>query len=161
MPEDNTIQGHAAHVKVAENLGIKDRIDRPIKVVFLGAGSMFLEPLSKDVLNIGGADEGQFALVDIDQDRLEMAEALTKIVVERMGKSGGWSVTATTDRREALAGADYIINCIEVSGENCVRFDNGIPLRYGVDQCIGDTIGPGGLYSLFEQTLFLRSLLFL
>ncbi|MDY7011949.1 MAG: alpha-glucosidase/alpha-galactosidase, partial [Planctomycetota bacterium] len=42
--------------------------------------------------------------------------------------------------------ADYIINCIEVSGEDCVRFDNGIPLRYGVDQCIGDTIGPGGLF---------------
>ncbi len=143
---DTTKQGHAAHVKVAENLGIKDRIDRPLKVVFLGAGSMFLEPLAKDVLNIGGADEGEFALVDIDLERLEMAEALTKIVIERMGKSGSWTVTATTERREVLPGADYIINCIEVSGADCVHYDNGIPLRYGVDQCIGDTIGPGGLF---------------
>ncbi len=147
MPEKDTeIKGHAAHVKVAENLGIKDRIDRPVKVVFLGAGSMFLEPLVKDVLSIGGADEGEFALVDIDADRLGPAEVLTGLVIERMGKGGGWTVSATAERREVLAGADYIINCIEVSGADCVRFDNGIPLRYGIDQCIGDTTGPGGLF---------------
>ncbi|MCK4626171.1 MAG: alpha-galactosidase [Phycisphaerae bacterium] len=144
--EVNAKQGHAAHVKVAENLGIFDSVQRPLKIVFLGAGSMFLEHLAKDVLGIPGADEGEFALVDIDRERLEMAEALTKIVIERMGKSSGWTVTATTERREVLAGADYIINCIEVSGAECVHYDNGIPLRYGVDQCIGDTIGPGGLF---------------
>ncbi len=152
-------QGHAAHIKLAENIGIKDRIDRPIKVVFLGAGSMFLEPLVKDVLNIPGADEGEFALVDIDRKRLEMAEAFTRIVVERMGRKSGWTVTATTERREVLPGADYIINCIEVSGEECVRFDNGIPLRYGVDQCIGDTIGPGGLFKALRTVpVFLEAL---
>ncbi len=144
--EDTESRGHAAHVKVAKNLGIFDSVQRPVKVVFLGAGSMFLEPLTKDVLNIPGADEGEFALVDIDGDRLEMAEALTKIIIERMGKAGGWSVKATTERREVLAGADYVINCIEVSGKDCIHLDNGIPLRYGVDQCIGDTIGPGGLF---------------
>jgi len=45
-----------------------------------------------------------------------------------------------------MAGSDYLINCIEVSGLECVRFDNDIPLKYGIDQCIGDTIGPGGLF---------------
>ena len=45
-----------------------------------------------------------------------------------------------------LPGSDYIVNCIEVSGLACVRFDNDIPAKYGVDQCIGDTIGPGGLF---------------
>jgi alpha-galactosidase len=50
------------------------------------------------------------------------------------------------DRRKALPGSDYIINCIEVSGLECVRHDYDIPARYGVDQCIGDTIGPGGLF---------------
>ena len=39
-----------------------------------------------------------------------------------------------------------INNCIEVSGLECVRYDNDIPLKYGVDQCIGDGIGPGGLF---------------
>jgi alpha-galactosidase len=38
------------------------------------------------------------------------------------------------------------VNCIEVSGLDCVRFDNDIPAKYGVNQCIGDTIGPGGLF---------------
>jgi alpha-galactosidase len=53
---------------------------------------------------------------------------------------------ASTDRRQVLLGSDYLINCIEVSGVECVRFDNDIPAKYGVDQCIGDTIGPGGLF---------------
>ena len=62
-----------------------------------------------------------------------------------MGKEDSWTVTATSDRRKAFVGADYLVNCIEVSGTQAVRFDNDIPLKYGVDQCIGDTIGPGGL----------------
>ena len=45
-----------------------------------------------------------------------------------------------------LAGTDYIIICVEVSGTGTVRFDNDIPLKYGISQCIGDTIGPGGLF---------------
>ena len=45
-----------------------------------------------------------------------------------------------------MKGSDYIVNCIEVSGTSCVRSDNDIPARYGIDQCIGDTIGPGGLF---------------
>ena len=57
-----------------------------------------------------------------------------------------WTVSGATDRKKVLAGSDYIVNCIEVSGTACVRFDNDIPAKYGVDQCIGDTIGPGGLF---------------
>ena len=62
-----------------------------------------------------------------------------------MGKTN-WKVEASTDRTEVLAGSDYIVICVEVSGTACVRFDNDIPAKYGVDQCIGDTIGPGGLF---------------
>jgi len=138
--------GHAAHTQKADQLGIVDGIRRPLKIVFLGAGSGFLEHLAKDVLNIPGAEQGEFALVDIDPQRLELAEALMKVILEKMGKAGGWKLAATTDRRQVLAGADYVINCIEVSGTGCVRFDNDIPAKYGVTQCIGDTIGPGGLF---------------
>lgn len=137
--------GHAAHTKKADNLGITEAVSRPLKVVFMGAGSFFLEHLVKDVMGIPGADTGEFALVDIDAKRLALAKKLVKVIAGKMGKNG-WKVTATTDRRPALAGADYIINCIEVSGVGCVRFDNDIPAKYGVDQCIGDTIGPGGLF---------------
>ena len=45
-----------------------------------------------------------------------------------------------------LPGTDYVVNCIEVSGVDCVGYDNDIPARYGVDQCIGDTVGPGGVF---------------
>ena len=85
------------------------------------------------------------ALVDIDLKRLELSRQLGEKILEKQQLSG-WKVTATANRLEALPGADYIINCIEVSGTECVRFDNDIPLEYGVDQCIGDTIGPGGLF---------------
>jgi alpha-galactosidase len=57
-----------------------------------------------------------------------------------------WKVSATTDRKKAFRNANYVINCIEVSGVQCVELDNDIPLKYGVDQCIGDTTGPGGLF---------------
>lgn len=140
---DNTT-GHAEHSRRADNLGILPQVDRPLKIVFLGAGSFFLQNLFTDVLNIPGADRGEMALVDVDPVRLELAEQLGRAIAAKMNRA--WTVTASTDRRAVLPGADYVINCIEVSGTACVRFDNDIPLKYGVDQCIGDTLGPGGLF---------------
>jgi alpha-galactosidase len=55
-------------------------------------------------------------------------------------------VQASTDRTEVLEGTDYLINSIEVAGLQNVRHDYDIPMRYRVDQCIGDTIGPGGIF---------------
>lgn len=131
------------HIKKADNLAILASVERPLKIVFLGAGSFFFQSLFVDVLNIPGADRGELALVDIDEPRLELAEKLARKILQQMGRS--WTVTATTDRRKVLPGAHYIINCIEVSGVETVRFDNDIPLKYGIDQCIGDTTGPGGI----------------
>ncbi len=136
--------GHFEHSKKADETGIKDRVSRPLKIVFLGAGSGFFRALFIDTLHIPGADKGEIALVDIDSERLELAQQLAQKIVEKMGVD--WTVTATSDRTAALSGCDYVINCIEVSGTECVRFDNDIPARFGVDQCIGDTVGPGGLF---------------
>ena len=97
-----------------------------------------------DILEVDGLDHGEFALVDIDPERLELAHALVEKLVERSGKD--WKVAASTERREVMAGSDYVINSIEVGGLENVRHDYDIPLRYGVDQCIGDTIGPGGIF---------------
>ena len=132
-----------AKQRLAE-LGMDDQVRRPLKIVFLGAGSFFLQSLFTDVMNIPGADKGEMWLVDIDPERLELARALSEKVAGIMGKK--WKVRATADRGKALKNADYIINCIEVSGMDCVAHDNDIPMKYGVDQCIGDTIGPGGLF---------------
>jgi alpha-galactosidase len=115
------------------------------KVSFIGAGSaVFARQLMTDILAVDGLDEGEFALVDIDAKRLELARGIAERLVELSGKR--WRVRASTDRRELLAGSDYVINSIEVAGLRNVRFDYEIPMGYGVDQCIGDTIGPGGIF---------------
>jgi alpha-galactosidase len=115
-----------------------------IKVTLLGAGSGFTQPLFTDILNIEGLDEGVIGLVDIDAARLAINVRLMRRLLELMGKTA-WRLEASTDRRKILKGTDYLISTIEVSGVACVRYDNDIPLKYGIDQCIGDTIGPGGV----------------
>lgn len=114
-------------------------------ITFLGAGSGFTGPLATDVMQTAAIGGGEFRLVDIDPARLDLSRTLVQLIADRLG-GGRWTVKATTQREEALPGTNYIINCIEVAGTATVRFDNDIPLKYGVSQCIGDTIGPGGLF---------------
>jgi alpha-galactosidase len=114
-------------------------------ITILGAGStMFARQLMTDILQIEGLDEGCFALVDIDPGRLELAHQLAERLVTQSGKR--WSVRASTERLDLLAGSDFIINSIEVAGLANVRHDFDIPMKYGINQCIGDTIGPGGIF---------------
>ena len=114
------------------------------RVAIIGAGSGFTRPLTTDILLLPELESGSFVLVDIDAQRLELAHRLVEKIIELTGKN--WSVEASTDRCKVLGGSDYVINTIEVSGLQTVRADNDIPLNYGVKQCIGDTIGPGGLF---------------
>ena len=122
---------------------------RPIKVAILGAGStVFARQLMTDLLCTPGMERGTFALVDVDGERLELAHRLGEKLVDTSGRD--WTVEATTDRQRVLAGCDYVINTIEVAGLRNVRPDYEIPLKYGVDQCIGDTIGPGGIFKMLR-----------
>jgi len=115
------------------------------RVTLIGAGSaVFARQLITDILAIDGLDEGVFALVDIDPVRLDLARRIAQRLVELKDKR--WRVEASTDRLDVLPGSDYVINSIEVAGLENVRHDYDIPMRYGVDQCIGDTIGPGGIF---------------
>jgi alpha-galactosidase len=115
------------------------------KVTYIGAGSgVFARQVITDILAVDGLDSGEFALVDIDVRRLDLSRRLALKLVERSGKD--WKVTSSTERRDVLDGSDYVVNSIEVAGLANVRHDYDIPLRYGVDQCIGDTIGPGGIF---------------
>jgi len=141
------LKSHDTHSKAADSQeGLKGDITRPINVTFLGAGSGFCPKLCRDVLLVPGADRGEFRLVDIDTERLATMEKVVSKLIQDTGRSEGWSVRATTDRREVLPGTTYAVCCVEVSGVDCVAWDNDIPLKYGIDQCIGDTIGPGGLF---------------
>src|SRR4051812_7535770 len=145
--EEESAQGHAAHTKAADSqLGLRGKINRPIHITFLGAGSGFCPNLCRDVLLIPGADRGEFRLCDVDADRLRTMHQVISKLVKDAGREDGWTVRASTNRKELLPGSDYAICSIEVSGTACVAFDNDIPLKYGVDQCIGDTLGPGGLF---------------
>ena len=115
------------------------------KVTFLGAGStVFARQLITDILHIEGLDEGIIALVDIDQRRVDMAHRIAELLVERSGKH--WRVESSIARRDVLTGSDFLVNTIEVAGLANVRHDFDIPMKYGVNQCIGDTIGPGGIF---------------
>ncbi len=141
------LKGHAAHTQAAENpQGLDGKVQRPINITFLGAGSGFCPRLCRDVLLIPTAERGEIRLVDIDAERLGIVHRLIEKVIENTDRSVGWTVRSSTDRRDVLPGTDYAICCVEVSGVDCVAWDNDIPLKYGVDQCIGDTIGPGGLF---------------
>jgi alpha-galactosidase len=115
------------------------------KVTFIGAGSaVFARQLITDILAVDGLDAGTVALVDVDPVRLDLARRIAERLVELSGKN--WTVEASTDRLDVLRGTDYVVNSIEVAGLQNVRHDYDIPLKYGIDQCIGDTIGPGGIF---------------
>ena len=111
----------------------------------MGAGSFFTNSILKDVILTPDNLGGELRLIDIDADRLSLAEKLMRKIVDELSDGKTWTVRASTNRAELLPGTDYIVNAIEVSGVACVRFDNDIPLEFGVSQNIGDTIGPGGL----------------
>ena len=116
-----------------------------MKVTIIGAGSaVFATELMTDILSTPPLERGTFGLVDIDAERLELAHQMAEFLIARSGRN--WTVEASTDRTLVLPGSRYVINTIEVAGLANVRHDYDIPLKYGVDQCIGDTIGPGGLF---------------
>jgi alpha-galactosidase len=138
--------GHAEHTQNAvDTRGLPGEFQRPIKLTMLGAGSAFTPRLAWDLFSIPGLKGGEIALVDIDTKRLNITKKLIEKIRDIHGRLD-WKITASTDRLKVLAGTHYIVNCIEVSGVHCVRNENDIPAKYGVDQCIGDTLGPGGLF---------------
>jgi alpha-galactosidase len=117
-----------------------------IKVTFVGAGS--IEFTRNVVTDLCGYREfhGELhlSLYDISAERLAFAARLADRIVTQTGAAA--TVTATRDRREALAGADYVINEVQVGGYAATRADFDIPARYGVRQTIGDTLGIGGIF---------------
>jgi alpha-galactosidase len=117
-----------------------------ITVAFIGAGSVeFTRNVVTDLCSYHEfRGDLHFALYDISAERLAHAERLARRISEQSGAEA--TVTATTDRRTALAGARYVINEVQVGGYAATRADFDIPARYGVRQTIGDTLGIGGIF---------------
>lgn len=116
-----------------------------VRIAFLGAGSMtFATKLVGDMLTFPSLEAGEFALMDIDKHRLEQTTRVANAMVEKSDADA--RIEATTDRQEALDGADYVLNMINVGGTKPFENEIRIPERYGVEQAIGDTLGPGGIF---------------
>jgi alpha-galactosidase len=116
-----------------------------VKIAFIGAGSVvFTRELLGDLLSVDELADTHVALHDIDSERLETAAAMARwIDGELAGKA---TVTTHLERREALDGADFVINMVQVGMHAATLTDFEIPARYGLRQTIGDTLGIGGIF---------------
>ena len=115
------------------------------KVVIIGGGSLgFAGGLTRDILAYEATQDAEFVYVDIDPKRLELGVKYAQRIIDE-GKYTGASVSGTLNRREAIEGADYIIISILVGGYEAIKSEIDIPMKYGIDQCIGDTLTPGGI----------------
>ena len=115
------------------------------KIAFIGAGSVgFTRTLVKDLLTFPTLDGVTLALMDIDDDRLDMAKRSVQRIVDE-GKYNA-KVVATKSRKEALKDADAVLCTILSGGVDVWRYDIEIPKKFGVDICVGDTRGPAGIF---------------
>ena len=115
-----------------------------IKVAFIGAGSVgFTRRLFHDIVAIPELADTHFALTDISKRNLDMVAQLCR--KDKRNNKLPCTITATVDRRRAVADADYVINVARVGGLEAFALDIDIPLKYGVDQCVGDTLCAGGI----------------
>lgn len=115
-----------------------------MKITFIGAGSVgFTRKLVADLLTVAEFHDVEFAFTDINKRSLDMVTAL----VRRDIRSNGLKtrIRATTNRRAALKDANYVFCVVRVGGLDAFRTDIEIPLQYGIDQCVGDTLCAGGL----------------
>ncbi len=114
------------------------------KIAMIGAGSViFAKTLASDILATPGLKNLEFHLMSRTWPKLERMQKFIQRMIDDNGLDA--SVAATLDRREAIKGADYVINMIDVGGVAGFALDYEIPLKYGVDQCIADSLGPGGV----------------
>jgi alpha-galactosidase len=138
-------ESHLDHSKADERNGLPGSMPRKVNVLMMGAGSFFTNSVLRDVVLIPDNQGGELRLCDIDETRLNLQMTLMQKLIDTVGQSDKWKLVGSTNRRELMKGIDYVVNSIEVSGTECVRFDNDIPLEFGISQNIGDTLGPGGL----------------
>ena len=115
-----------------------------LKIAMIGAGSVgFTRRLMTDLLTVPEFADTHFALMDISERNLGMVAQLCQRDIAANNLPA--TVSSTLDQREAIADADYVISMIRQGGLAAFQLDIDIPLRYGVDQCVGDTICAGGI----------------
>ena len=127
------------------------------RICFIGAGSVvFTRQLLRDLFRYADLGPLTISLHDIDADRLETARLTAEQLAGRLGAAA--VVTASLDRRRALAGADFVVNVVQVGGIAATRIDFEVPSRYGLRQTIADTLGVGGVFRALRTFPVLRAL---
>lgn len=117
------------------------------KITFLGAGStIFTKNVLGDCMLTEALRDFEIALYDIDEKRLDESYNMLSIINKTLNKSRA-NINKYKDRKEALRGAKYIVNAIQVGGyDPCTITDFEVPKKYGLRQTIGDTVGIGGIF---------------
>lgn len=114
------------------------------KIAFIGAGSIgFTRRLLADLLTVPEFHDIEVAFTDINAENLRMVYELCQRDIEANGLP--IKITTILDRREAFRGAKYVINSVRIGMLEAFEMDVNIPLKYGVDQCVGDTLCAGGV----------------
>ncbi len=114
------------------------------KIAFIGAGSIgFTRRLLADLLTVPEFHDIEVAFTDINAENLRMVYELCQRDIEANGLP--IKITTTLDRREAFRDAKYVINSVRIGMLEAFEMDVNIPLKYGVDQCVGDTLCAGGV----------------
>ena len=99
-------------------------------------------------------------LEDIDEHYLDlMYKYMIKLQESYPGRFDGVTFEKTTNQRKAIKDAKYIINAIHVGGYEAYKLDLDIPYKYGVTQCVGDTLGPGGVFRFLRSAPVMKSIL--
>ncbi|MDU0205936.1 MULTISPECIES: alpha-glucosidase/alpha-galactosidase [Paenibacillus] len=116
------------------------------KITFLGAGStVFAKNVLGDCLMTPALQGFEIALFDIDHERLQDSANMLNNIKKTSGSTS--VIKSYTDRKEALRGAKYVVNAIQVGGyDPCTITDFEIPKKYGLRQTIADTVGIGGIF---------------
>lgn len=127
------------------------------KIAMIGAGSLvFCKTLCQDILATPALQDSEIVLMSRTKPKLDVMERYVKRIVSENGLPA--KVWQTLDRREAIKNADYVIVMIQVGGLDAFEMDYQIPLKYGVDQCIGDSLGPGGVFRALRHIPVLADL---
>src|ERR1700721_3842119 len=115
------------------------------KITLIGAGSMvFTRNLCNDILLAPSLRGCTISLMDIDPERLEQSRQIVQSIADR--RKLPTKIEASTDRKSAIRNADYVITTFQQGGLEAYKTDIEIPQKYGVEQCVGDTLGPGGVF---------------
>ncbi len=118
-----------------------------VKITFIGAGStIFAKNVLGDAMLTPSLSEADIALYDINEQRLRESELMLRTINKNANHDRA-KIRTYQNRKEALTGADFVINAIQVGGyQPSTVIDFEIPKKYGLRQTIGDTMGIGGIF---------------